>query len=230
MAWAWLSGNNHKGRYTRASYGSIAVQAILKPGTYKAVLARRGNHPHGGPYAVIAESEHFETRFNACPARRELERLSKDDYYFEEQEDFEEQEEPKEKDDTCDANLVVDQTEYTVGDDIALHLFSDASSCEGHLASPDSFVGIYQADIAVDEIWGDANYETFLWTCGSQSCHSSNVVNEFVFGRETLMDAWHLPEGRYKAHLVVPNGRRFRSVAQSDVFEVSEALTSQVSS
>jgi hypothetical protein len=262
--WTWLSGNRHEHHFTKASYGTIAVQAVLKPGVYRAVLARGGNHE--GPYHIFATSEPFQTRFDACSARTRTRTLGdggKHHHHHDEDHYHEKEEEDKEEDEcatlttTSSNSLAVDRTEYTVGEDIVVNLLvlpaetSSASpavtaACRQQqqqlLASPDAFVGIYDADIAVDEIWGDANYETFLWTCGSRGCHNSEVVDTWVFGDDdTTVETTTttttrpllmlLPPGTYRAHLVVPHGpRRFQSVAHSESFAVVEEPSSPLSS
>ena len=231
IAWSYMTGNQSD--MTKAKYGEVTIEAYLRPGkSYKAVLARNGDRD--GPYVSVAKSDVFEfTTHHACAGRRQRERELTT-------------QQQQQKLFSCSTELKLNQPNFVVGEDIIVDMHAQTTlstnSCFMQISSPDAFVAIYEADISNNKIWGDNNYETFLWTCGDQGCHNSSIKDQITFASRTTSEQWPLKAGKYRAHLIVPSssahdvddskddrrlGRRrelMESIAQSPVFTIIEEV------
>lgn len=132
----------------------------------------------------------------------------------------------------CQDRLFLDSTSLTGAQDLVVTL-SDENCDDVIDTSPSSsFLAIYPTGTPQGDIRGDANYNVWMWTCGSQFCRTygeeatAAPFQAGTFSIETTNDhSWPLTAGSYQVHLVQPSQEEdggFSSVAQSPVFEVAE--------
>lgn len=119
----------------------------------------------------------------------------------------------------CQPSVAVNSEIYQFGQDIEVHF----AQCGQDSAHSDDFLAIYRAETDSEDIKGDANYQMWMWSCGSQFCHTSVEANSVTFGPEANKHTWPLPPGEYQVHLIKSDSEGlFASQGVSTAFMVEE--------